>query len=530
MGWAAKVRGSALQRYGFRLGIPHLLADGRVEEAASLVTDFDAQFARRLSEADQADVDRWVGDCGAVMRRTKRHDVACWADFARTNRHHFRKEGWELWRVLFQAAMDHADYSAVTLAAELYETAGRRDWAWLRWVNRPAQWRRSALVAVCVGHSADVNGALEMPDGRILSWSDDHSLRLWDRSSGMPVAVLELEGHTRMVNGAVVLVDGSVLSWSDDGTLRLWDGASGESLAVLEGHTDSVNGAQVLSDGRILSWSADQTLRVWDSSSGACPGLLEGHSASVNGAQALPDSRILSWSDDNTLRLWDPASGALVAVLEGHCEKVTDADVLPSDHQGLFEFKDEVRRKLLLGAASGRELASLGPFERTDRRGAPNVRLLPDGRVLSWSGDGTLRVWDTGSDAPPAVLESEFDPALGALVLADGRVVLWSVLRGLRIWDASSGTFLAVLEGHTDRVSGALALADNRIMSWSDDGTLRVWDTNSGSTLVVLEGHAYPVNGALALADGRILSWSEDETLRVWDSNSGEPLAVLERH
>ena len=91
---------------------------------------------------------------------------------------------------------------------------------------------------------------------------------MWDGQSGACLAVLK--GHTVSVDGAQELSDGRLLSWSNDGTLRLWDGQSGVCLAALEGHTSSVWDAEVLSDGRLLSWSKDKTLRLWDGQSGAC--------------------------------------------------------------------------------------------------------------------------------------------------------------------------------------------------------------------------------------------------------------------
>jgi WD40 repeat protein len=65
------------------------------------------------------------------------------------------------------------------------------------------------------------------------------------------------------------LRDGRLLSWSQDKSLRMWDGATGAALATLEGHTEAVHGAVTLPDGRLLSWSDDGTLRLWDTVSGA---------------------------------------------------------------------------------------------------------------------------------------------------------------------------------------------------------------------------------------------------------------------
>ena len=140
-----------------------------------------------------------------------------------------------------------------------------------------------------------------------------------------------------MINGASVLSDGRILSWSDDRTLRLWDG-NGISVAVLKGHTDAVAGAQVTSDGRILSWSNDGELRLWDGISGAPLAVLEHRSERVAsqtrysgtqarqlavrlehrservGAEVLPGGGILLWHDDQIMRFFDGFSGAQLFV------------------------------------------------------------------------------------------------------------------------------------------------------------------------------------------------------------------------
>src|SRR6516164_2927500 len=156
---------------------------------------------------------------------------------------------------------------------------------------RPLRHRPPPLLAVLEGHSGEVKGALELRDGRLLSWSDDHTLRLWS-ADGTLLAVLE--AHSASVRGALELRDGRLLSWSIDDTLRLWS-AEGTPLAVLEAHSYSVRGALELRDGRLLSWSANDTLRLW-STDGAPLAVLKGHSLGVNGALELRDGHLLSWS------------------------------------------------------------------------------------------------------------------------------------------------------------------------------------------------------------------------------------------
>jgi hypothetical protein len=94
-----------------------------------------------------------------------------------------------------------------------------------------------------------------------LSWSQDHTLRLWG-PAGEKGSVLR--GHHGAITGALALEGGAgFLSWSNDCTLRFW-GPAGEKGSVLHGHEERVNGALVLEgDAGFLSWSRDGTLRLW---------------------------------------------------------------------------------------------------------------------------------------------------------------------------------------------------------------------------------------------------------------------------
>ncbi|PEQ10767.1 hypothetical protein B2G71_20910, partial [Novosphingobium sp. PC22D] len=193
------------------------------------------------------------------------------------------------------------------------------------------------------GHTGPVKGARALDGGRILSWSQDRTLRLWD-PEGHPLGV-PMEGHTEAINGARALDGKRILSWSRDGTLRLWD-FEGRPLGVpMEGHTDAINGARALDGGRILSCSLDGTLRLWDFEGNPIGVPMEGHTDAINGARALDGKRILSCSLDGTLRLWDFEGHPLGAPMEGHTDAINGA------------------------------------------------RALDGKRILSWSRDGTLRLW-----------------------------------------------------------------------------------------------------------------------------------------
>ena len=85
-----------------------------------------------------------------------------------------------------------------------------------------------------------------------------------------------LEGHTNGVLAVERLEGGRIVSASDDKTLRVWAVESGECLHTLRGHTNGVRAVERLEGGRIVSASDDKTLRVWDVESGTTVAVFTG--------------------------------------------------------------------------------------------------------------------------------------------------------------------------------------------------------------------------------------------------------------
>ncbi len=135
--------------------------------------------------------------------------------------------------------------------------------------------------------------------------SGGDALRLWTVPGGDPVAVLK--GHEAEVRSLAFLPDGRLISASYDHTLRLWDISaslntsvtSGETLRIFQGHTGMIMSVAVSSDGRrAVSGSYDETVRIWDLQSGECLQIMRGErpyeGMNIAGTKGLNPAQIAS--------------------------------------------------------------------------------------------------------------------------------------------------------------------------------------------------------------------------------------------
>jgi hypothetical protein len=238
------------------------------------------------------------------------------------------------------------------------------------------------------------------PDGRrIVSGSEDKTLRLWDAQTGQPIGQ-PLKGHERGVTSVAFSLDGTrIVSGSEDKTLRLWDAQTGQPIGQpLQGHEDRVQSVAFSLDGRrIVSGSEDKTLRLWDALTGQPIGqpLKEHERGVASVAFSLDSRRIVSASADKTLRLWDAQTGQPIGQpLQGH------------------------------------------------ERGVTSVAFSSDGRrIVSGSEDKTLRLWDAQTSKPIGQpLQGHEDRVQSVAFSLDGtRIVSGSEDKTLRLWDAQTG-------------------------------------------------------------------------------------------
>ena len=129
-----------------------------------------------------------------------------------------------------------------------------------------------------------------------------------------------LKGHDDHVITCLEFFGNKIVSGSDDNTLKVWCAVTGKCLRTLSGHTGGVWTSQM--DAHfIISGSTDRCLKVWDVATGTCLHTLRGHTSTVR-CMKLHQGIVVSGSRDATLRIWDVREGECLHVLAGHMAAV----------------------------------------------------------------------------------------------------------------------------------------------------------------------------------------------------------------
>jgi WD40 repeat protein len=206
------------------------------------------------------------------------------------------------------------------------------------------------------------------------------------------------------------------------------------------------------------------------------------------------------------VKVWDAENGREQLALKGQMNGVNSVAFSPDGKliiNGGITFGRNPRTERqgtveVWNAATGEKQFTLGGLSQ----GVRSVAFSPDGKfIVSISGDGTLKVWDTenGQDVRTVALKGyatqygRHGDAIGASYFGtDGkRIVSASDYGTVRVWDAESGQeqFSVTLEGANYRVvTVAFSRDGKRIVSGNSDGSVKLYDAASGQELLTLRG------------------------------------------
>lgn len=379
------------------------------------------------------------------------------------------------------------------------------------------------VVATLTGHDAAVLSCAFFPEGdRLVSCSADRTVRIWDLKTRVAIEVFE--EHKAPIRA--VTVDGlptRVFSVSDDRTVRVDQQELGKSEAVAV----LVSTAQK----RVLVGSSSGSLAIYDPQYSRKLNHTDAFGAVFGGVLAPGKSFAVIWAKSSVAETGDDAfyrinffAGSEEITPIGAAGHISVCAVTPDGSELVVAAGRSLRTWNLW---INQPMLTLEPHSKR----ISDVKILPDGRALSASWDGTLRLWQyKNGPTQYKTFTGHTDRVLACAITSDGlRAVSASADRTLRLWDLETGSTLAVLTGHTADVTGCAFTRDGRrIVSRSKDGRLGLWDGGSGSLVAFTQGHTDWVNAfTIAEEEGVVYSCSEDQTVRAWDLATGDARGVV---
>jgi len=438
-----------------------------------------------------------------------------------------------------------------------------------------------ARVQLLAGHTDWVNSAQFHPAdaNRVVSCSDDRTIRAWDVAAGRQVARVMFESKTKatfgqthdgFVWGACFSPDGALIcTCSADHTARLWDAVSGEQLFQLTGHDDEVTSCHFNHDGRlVVTGSDDKSVRVWRTNTGEQWQKMTVQTK-VTCVRVAHHSDRIALSHGSNVVILDIATAKECERFTHHSALVRCCDWSPADDRLLTGSNDKTAS--VFDVASQRVLTS---YQNTEGRVVCCRWSQQQDVVATGGGDRKVRLWNAATGETLAVLEGHGSAIKCIDFSSDGtRLVSSSEDRSLRVWELIKKQVCMVFSVDDDViiafgmdacVGGCMLIALLAVVAvtlmlsngWGMGITMR-WrlailrqvmilmccdpvhpplpgSSSSSScssrfqTICTIEGHSGYVTTCAFSADGtRIVSGSKDRSSSIWHSDRSSRLLTL---
>ncbi|DAA29705.1 TPA: apoptotic peptidase activating factor 1 isoform 3 [Bos taurus] len=379
------------------------------------------------------------------------------------------------------------------------------------------------------GHTNSVSHCRFSPDDQVLaSCSADGTLKLWDVKSANERKSINVKQF--FLNSEEPQEDLEVIvkccSWSADGAkimvaaknkVFLWSMDSGLKVADCRGHLSWVHCVMFSPDGSsFLTSSDDQTIRLWETKK-VCK-----NSATVLKQEidvVFQENEVTVLAVDNIRRL------QLINGNTGQIDYLTEAQVsccCLSPHLQYLAFGGEDGAIQILELLNNRIFQSRNGHKTTVR----HIQFTADGKTLiSSSDDSAVQIWNWQSE-DPFFLQAHQETVKDFRLLKNSRLLSWSFDGTVKVWNIITRRIEKDFVCHQDTVLSCDISSDaTKFSSTSADKTAKIWSFELLSPLHELRGHKGCVRCSSFSVNNTLLATGDDNgEIRIWNVSNGELL------
>lgn len=320
-----------------------------------------------------------------------------------------------------------------------------------------------------------LSGGMMLPDERMAILIGSQGIHLFDVERAVPVGVPIPSAGAHWRNSVSISRNGAYIATAADG-VRVWRTLTGAAVGRSLG-LGAVDRVAVSDDGRRLAVSEGRVVTVWDVVTGSQVGAAMRHPGRVFGVDFAPDGRRLATTNidadlNGYLQVWDANTG-----------KETDLRV-DWDEVGRVRFS---RDGGLILAFDGEISYVVNVETAATGWGGPEGARFPERpyapdrtRFLLIGYSGALLYEAESGDRLLFLRHETHEPGrefiLGdAFFSPDGEQVATVGLREVRVWDMKSGEFWESPKHDRRIVSAAFTVDGTGLVTATEDSRIRIW-------------------------------------------------------
>lgn len=299
--------------------------------------------------------------------------------------------------------------------------------------------------------------------------------------------------------------------------VELWNIDSRVKVADCRGHLSWVHGVMFSPDGSsFLTASDDQTIRVWET-----------RKVCKNSAIVLKQEIDVVFQENEMMVLAvDNIRGLqLIAGKTGQIDYLPEAQVsccCLSPHLEYVAFGDEEGAIKIIELPNNRVFSSGIGHKKAVR----HIQFTADGKTLiSSSEDSVIQVWNWQTEEY-VFLQAHQETVKDFRLLRDSRLLSWSFDGTVKVWNVITGRIERDFTCHQGTVlSCAISSDATKFSSTSADKTAKIWSFELPSPLHELKGHNSCVRCSAFSLDGILLATGDDNgEIRIWNVSDGQLL------